>query len=83
MKMFSVIEAAEQLGVSVGTIYALCARKRLRHERVGLGRGVIRIPDDAIAEYRRLHTVAIEAGAEEPPAPATLVKSRHFRLKPS
>ncbi len=57
MKLLTVRKAAEQLGVSPGLIYGLCARMRLRHERDGLGRGTIKIPEDAIDEFRRSVTV--------------------------
>jgi excisionase family DNA binding protein len=63
MKMFSVSEAAKELGVSAGTVYALCARRRIRHERIGVGRGTIRIPADAIEEYRSSVTVSPVAEA--------------------
>jgi excisionase family DNA binding protein len=67
MRSYSVIEAAQVLGVSTGTVYGLCSRRRIRHERHGLGRGTIRIPEDAIEEYRRSVTVAAEGG--EPLSP--------------
>jgi excisionase family DNA binding protein len=66
--MLTVKQAAERLGVSVGLIYALCAARRLRHERHGLGRGKILIPEDSLQEYRRRCT--IEAGERAKPAPA-------------
>jgi excisionase family DNA binding protein len=69
MRVFSVCEAAEELGVSAGTVYGLCARRKIRHQRIGLGRGTIRIPEDAIEEYRSSVTVAPEpAGAAALPA---------------
>jgi excisionase family DNA binding protein len=73
MKRFSVAEAARELGVSRATVYGLCGRKRLRHERHGLGRGTIRIPEDALDEYRRSVTVGATAAAHQPP------KVRYFR----
>lgn len=43
----TVKQAAECLAVSPDTIYTLCAAGKLRHQRVGKGRGTIRIaPDD-------------------------------------
>ena len=83
MKTYSVQEAAALLKVSAGTIYGLCSRRRLRHERIGLGRGIIRIPEDAIGEYRLSRTVPAETlGQAAPPAPKA-VKLQHLRLKPS
>lgn len=58
--MLSVKQAAERLDVSPALVYALCAKKRIRHERHGLGRGTIRIPEDALEEYRKV--CAVEAG---------------------
>ena len=61
MKLYSIKEAAEVLGLSCGLIYALCARKKIRHERYGLGRGTIKIPEDAIDEYRQSVTLDLLA----------------------
>jgi excisionase family DNA binding protein len=58
--MLTVKDAAQRLAVSEQLIYALCAKQQLRHVRVGLGRGTIRIPEDAIEEYVNARTV--EAG---------------------
>jgi excisionase family DNA binding protein len=79
-RLLDVREAAAALRVSEGTMRGLLARRRIRHERHGLGRGVIRIPEDAIEEYREAATVA--AGREgtkpapRPPAP----RPRNFSL---
>ncbi len=54
----TVKEAAERLDLSVATIYQLCATRKIRHERHGVGRGTIRISEDAIDEYRQSVTVA-------------------------
>lgn len=63
MKTYTVKTAAEELGISVALTYALVAAKKLRHERHGLRRGTIRIPEDAIEEYRRSVTEeAVTAG---------------------
>jgi excisionase family DNA binding protein len=67
--LLTVRQAAERLGVSPALVYALVAGKRIRHERHGLGRGVVRIPEDALEEYRRGTTV--EA--------ATVVPTAHRR----
>lgn len=71
MKVFSVSEAAKKLGISTGTVYGLCASRKLRHERHGLRRGRIKITEDALEEYRRSVTVGTERGASVPaPRPA-------------
>ena len=42
-----------ELGLSVSLVYNLRATGKIRHERHGLGRGVIRIPKEALDEYRQ------------------------------
>lgn len=63
MKGLTVREAAERLGLSVSLVYALCAAKRIRHERHGIRRGTIRITEEAIEEYHRSVTVTPVATA--------------------
>jgi excisionase family DNA binding protein len=53
MKMLTAKEAAQRLGVSAALVYALCASGKIAHERHGLGRGTIRISEEALAEYRK------------------------------
>ena len=67
-------EAAERLEVSVSTVYAMVARGKLRCSRVGVGRGVIRISEDQLAEYLR----ANEPSEAQPPSNRTPLK--HLRL---
>jgi len=67
MRVYSVREAARELGVSASLVYELCRARRLRHERHGLGRGKILIPADALQEYRQRQTVGVEEGAGEVP----------------
>jgi excisionase family DNA binding protein len=70
--LLTVKETAARLSVSEQTVYALCAGRRLRHVRVGLGRGTIRIPEDAVDELLRDRTVAVGEAAAPP--------LRHIRL---
>jgi excisionase family DNA binding protein len=63
-------EAAKPLRLSVASVYALCAARKIRHQRVGVGRGKIIIPADAITEYLAKGTVI---SAE--PHPATFFKA--------
>lgn len=77
-KMLTVAEAALALAVSETTVRGLCARRLLRHERHGLRRGTIRIPEDALAEYREAATVALAASPRPPPVPER--KLRHLSL---
>jgi excisionase family DNA binding protein len=70
----TVREVAERLEVSPATVYALIAAGRLRCSRIGLGRGVIRISDEQLAEYLR----AAEPVVAKPPA--TRHHLKHLRL---
>jgi excisionase family DNA binding protein len=81
MKMLTVQETATMLGISPGLVYALCSSKRLRHERHGLGRGKIRIPEDAVEEYRRSVTVAATVKVPQAAAPpAARLQLKHLKL---
>jgi excisionase family DNA binding protein len=80
--MLTVKEAADRMRVSSGLVYSLCVHRQLRHSRVGLGRGKIVIPEEAVAEYLR----GREGGPVErlpPPAPAERkpppLRLRHLR----
>ena len=75
--MLSVKQAAAHLGVSAALVYSLCASKCIRHERHGLGRGTIRIPEDALEEYRRGKTVPV-GGALKDTGPA--LQLQHITL---
>ena len=78
-QLFSVKQAATKLGCSTGLVYALCAAGKLRHSRIGLGRGKIVIPEEALAEY----LAAGESGPEPvtaPPAARQKVKFVHLNL---
>ncbi len=67
--MLTVKAAAERLGVSPALIYALVAARKIRHERHGLGRGAIRIPEDALVEYRQSVTVETKIADYQPATP--------------
>ena len=74
----TVNEAAASLRLSPASVYSLCSRKLLRHQRVGVGRGKILIPTDAIAEY--LAKGAVESSETVPDAPALKLKLRHLTV---
>ena len=69
MKLLTVLEVAARLGLSTSLVYALCHRRKIRHERHGLGRGKILIPEDALEEYHRRQTVQVEEGSNGSPPP--------------
>jgi excisionase family DNA binding protein len=50
--MLTVKHAADRLNVSIKLIYALCASGRLEHVRYGLGRGTIRISEEALRRFQ-------------------------------
>jgi excisionase family DNA binding protein len=45
----TVMQAAELLNVSPNTVYQLCTHGQLRHQRIGAGRGTIRIRREDLA----------------------------------
>jgi excisionase family DNA binding protein len=51
--MLTVAQVAERLGISEALVYSLCAAGKIVHERYGLGRGTIRISEEALEAYRR------------------------------
>ena len=65
--MLTVKEAAQALGVSRALIYSLIAGKQLGHVRIGNGRGILRIPEEAITAYLERQTVEPK-GPTPPPA---------------
>jgi excisionase family DNA binding protein len=69
-KSLTVKEAAARLRLSPASVYALCAAKKLRHQRVGMGRGKILVPPEAIDEYLARGTVT-----PTEPHPAALLLS--------
>lgn len=78
--MFTVKQAAQELSLSESLVYKLVAAGKIRHERHGMGRGVIRIPRDSLDEYRRDCT-----RGEPPPPPVkqakvTRKKFEHLKL---
>ncbi len=68
----TVKQASLKLGICAGTVYALCAAGRIQHERHGLGRGVIRISDEALEEYRRSCVVEPVVTRRQASQPASL-----------
>lgn len=77
--MLTVAQAAERLGVSRALIYSLVAARKLRHERIGLKRGVIRIADDALEEYRLSREVGVVAEVIEVDRPRS--RLQHIKLR--
>jgi excisionase family DNA binding protein len=59
---------AKRLNCSTATIYELISSKRLRHYRIGTGRGGIRVSEDHIAEFLS----EAEVGLIAPPSKAKL-----------
>ena len=77
--MLTVAQAAERLGVWRALIYSLVAARKLRHERIGLKRGVIRIPDDALDEYRLSRQVGVVAEVIQVDRPRN--RLHHIKLR--
>jgi excisionase family DNA binding protein len=78
--MFTVKQAAEELLLSEALIYKLVAAGKIRHERHGMGRGVIRIPKDALDEYREKCTRAELFSAPVKPTRIMRRQFKHLKL---
>lgn len=63
--MLTVDQVAQKLAVSVKVVYGLCQRRRIRYSRIGEGRGIIRISEEAVQEYIRSVTVDPTADSQE------------------
>lgn len=73
----TVKQVAERLGVSPSLIYVLVSKKQLGHVRIGNGRGILRIPEEALTAYLERQTVAPAALAPAA-TPAKILK--HLEL---
>lgn len=71
-QLLTVPETAAILRLSPDSVYQLCNARKLRHQRVGSGRGKILILADAIDEYLAKTTVEVrsEEAAKQPPPPS-------------
>ncbi|MGI8980556.1 MAG: helix-turn-helix domain-containing protein [Pirellulaceae bacterium] len=52
-RLLTVAEAAQEAGVGLSTMYALCDRGQIESVRIGQGRGTVRISKNALAGLRR------------------------------
>src|SRR5262245_5405287 len=81
--LLTVRQVAERLQVSVGIIYCLCAQSRLPHVRIGVGRGTIRIDEQALEAFIQGATVQPKEPAAPLPhssvTPGATGASRQFR----
>ncbi|QDV74557.1 helix-turn-helix domain-containing protein [Botrimarina mediterranea] len=76
--MNTVRATAEKLGVSEKTVRGLIQAGRIEHHRVGLGRGVIRITDQAISDYLQSTRVGLSESSASDRQPRQRLK--HLKL---
>src|SRR5262249_18440634 len=65
-KNYTVREVAELLSISAQAVYQLCTKKKLRHLRLGIGRGTLRIPASALDEFISQSTVRVSEATPPP-----------------
>ncbi len=70
MGLLTIKQVADRLQLSVSSVYDLCARRKLAHVRLGVGRGAIRIDEQALDDFIKQATVQ----PEEPVAPQPAMK---------
>ena len=71
--MLTVRQVAEQLQVSLATVYLMCNRGKLPHVRIGVGRGTIRVDEQTLEEFIQMATVQ----PKEPAAPQPRSSASH------
>lgn len=79
----TVKQAADRLGVNPSLVYRLIAARLIEYERIGMGRGVIRIREAAIEDYlsRVRSEVLVEPTAVSVPTPVTSTrKLKHLNV---
>jgi excisionase family DNA binding protein len=74
--MKTVKQIAEQLGVAVETVYRLCRTGKLKHYKVGHGRGAIRITDSDLNDYLLSCRIEREENAHPLPRP----RLKHLKI---
>jgi excisionase family DNA binding protein len=62
----TVQEAARRLEVSAGLVYKLCHLGKLGHRRIGAGRGVIRIDEKHLADFKERCNVELASEDQGP-----------------
>jgi excisionase family DNA binding protein len=70
--MMTVRQVADRLQCSVGLVYALCAGGYLKHHRLGIGRGTIRVTEVQLQRFIDSTTITVSS-----PPPVAL---KHIRL---
>ncbi len=60
--LLTIKEAAERLNLCQATVYELCAQRKLRHVRLGVGRGTIRVSEADLDQYLQEATVQPDEG---------------------
>lgn len=85
MEWHGVNEAAERIGVSANTVYALVAQRRLGHRRVGIhkGRGKIEVSDRHIAAFLESCEIPVVMEHRTPPNEAGKASQPARRAKPA
>ena len=79
--MLTIREAADRLNVSEKTVRNLLKSGKLDYHRIGAGRGVIRISEDALA--RHLEDCQVKGDdTVRPRIRRERLSLRHIRLKP-
>jgi len=69
MNYLTVKQVAERLAVAHTTVYLLCSEAKIDHIRIGIGRGAIRISEEALHAFIKGATV--RAGEVADPEGAT------------
>jgi len=77
-ELLKVQDVASRLEISVSLAYKLIESGKLRCSRHGLGRGVIRVSEDQLADY--LASARHVKSPSQPEVPRLRVRLKHLRL---
>lgn len=80
--LFTVAQAAELMQISNSLLYALIEKRKIRHHRLGVGHGAIRISQQDIHEFLDSTTVGIRRkSVVEKKTKSRSQNVRHLRQK--
>jgi excisionase family DNA binding protein len=64
MNYLTMKQVAERFAVAQTTVYLLCSESKIDHIRVGIGRGAIRISEEALDAFIKGATVRVGEAAD-------------------
>ncbi|MFO0966425.1 MAG: helix-turn-helix domain-containing protein [Gemmataceae bacterium] len=79
-KLLTIKQAAELLAVSPGLVYSLCAKGKLPHLRIGVGRGCIRFAAADLEAFLASQKRQLVPPASKSTPPRKKIKLAHLSM---